>query len=180
MSDHTSAVVRKDYRVLAVEDDPHVVDVITLFLGDTFHVEAVSRKADALDRLSDQDKPKIHAVVLDLMLPNGVGVEVVRSVNLRFPSIPIIVITGQDFTQEQIIESGAQEFLPKPFAHKELVRAVSAAIARHKVRGTFAPLDQALADIKQGLADIKQGMKDDRTNQAGGISDHLRRGQNKP
>ncbi len=146
-----SWAVKRDYRILIVEDDPIIQEVAGTFLGDAFLVEIVGTQKDALERLARQDKPNVNAIVLDLMLPNGSGVEVVRGVQLRFPAIPIVVITGMEFTSEQVIESGAQEFLSKPFTAKELIRAVSSAIARHRVRWMFAPIDQELAGIKQEL-----------------------------
>jgi PAS domain S-box-containing protein len=119
-------------RILVVDDDPQVVQVCTGALqASGFAVESSlgGREAIALLR-----KKEFDLIIVDLMLPDIDGFELLRVAREHAPSAARLIITGHG-TMERAIESirvGAQGFVEKPFAPKELVGAVQEALDKRQ------------------------------------------------
>ena len=116
-------------RILVVEDDPNVADVVTRYLErDGCVVEAVGDGRLAVDRAL-ADPPDL--VVLDLMLPGLDGLEVCRRLRALAP-VPVIMLTARGDEADRVIglELGADDYLAKPFSPKELVARVHAVLRR--------------------------------------------------
>ncbi len=119
-------------RILVVEDDPDIADLIGRYLGKAgFAVELVSSGSDALRKLT-QRPPDL--MVLDLMLPQVDGLEVCRAARAdpRTAGTPIIMVTARAEESERIVglELGADDYLAKPFSPNELVARVRALLRR--------------------------------------------------
>ena len=116
-------------RVLLVDDDPTVADVVTRYLEhEGFEVEVVSDGAVALSRTL-ADLPAI--VVLDIMLPGIDGLEVCRRLRAAAP-VPVIMLTARGEEEDRVIglELGADDYLAKPFSPRELTARVKAVLRR--------------------------------------------------
>ena len=120
-------------RVLLVEDNPGDADLIGEWLAETpIEIDRVTRLADACQLLADQ---RFDVALLDLGLPDGEGLGVLRKVQETDPEVPTIVITG--LADEEIglraVRSGAQDYLIKgEFDAQLLVRAMRHAIERQQ------------------------------------------------
>jgi two-component system, OmpR family, response regulator ResD len=116
-------------RVLVVDDDPTVADVVARYLQrEGFAVEVVGDGALALE-CALTDAPAL--VVLDLMLPGMDGLEVCRQLRATAP-IPVIMLTARGDEEDRVIglELGADDYLAKPFSPRELTARVKAVLRR--------------------------------------------------
>jgi two-component system cell cycle response regulator len=123
-------------RVLLIEDNPGDVRLIEELLAEaddsSFVVEAVERLAEGLDRL--EERP-YAAVLLDLHLPDAVGLETLLQAHNRASDVPIIVLTGLDDETVglEAMHQGAQDYLIKSDLTPEiLTRSLRYAIGRHR------------------------------------------------
>ena len=116
-------------RVLVVDDDPTVAEVVTRYLEHAgFRVETVGDGLVAVDRAT-ADPPDL--VVLDLMLPGIDGLEVCRRMRALAP-VPVIMLTAKGDETDRIIglDLGADDYLTKPFSPRELTSRVKAVLRR--------------------------------------------------
>ena len=116
-------------RVLVVEDDETVADVVTRYLErEGYTVETVRDGRAALDR-SDAALPDL--VVLDIMLPGIDGLEVCRRLRSRAP-IPVVMLTARGDEEDRVLglELGADDYVAKPFSPRELTARVKAVLRR--------------------------------------------------
>jgi DNA-binding response OmpR family regulator len=116
-------------RVLIIEDDPNVAEVVTRYLErEGYQVEAVADGAVGLDRALT-DLPDL--VVLDLMLPSLGGLEVCRRLRSVAP-VPVIMLTARGEEADRIagLELGADDYVAKPFSPRELTARVKAVLRR--------------------------------------------------
>jgi DNA-binding response OmpR family regulator len=145
-------------RILVVDDDPTVADVVRRYLQrDGFAVELVEDGETALKRAL-ADPPDL--VVLDLMLPGLSGLEVCRQLRTRLP-IPVVMLTalGEESDRVLGLELGADDYVTKPFSPRELVLRVQSVLRR----STPAPVREPrlLADgalvVDVGARDARLG-----------------------
>lgn len=119
-------------RILVVEDDAILLDGLSVGLGLAgFTVDAVSNCGDAEAAIAAQN---YNAVVLDLMLPDGSGLDLLKSLRQARDETPVLLLTARDQVNERIagLDAGADDYVGKPFDLHELAARVRA-IAR---RGT--------------------------------------------
>lgn len=119
-------------RVLIVEDDPDIAQLVARYLEKAgFEPIPVASGRDALSTIRANPP---DAVVLDLMLPQLDGLEVCRAVRAdsRTAAVPIIMLTARAEESERIVglEIGADDYLAKPFSPNELVARVRALLRR--------------------------------------------------
>jgi two-component system response regulator MtrA len=120
-----------DARILLVEDDPSIREVTALGLGAAgFTVATAADGVAALDRWRT-DPPDL--VLLDVMLPRLDGLEVCRAIR-RESTVPIVMLTARGDTIDIVVglESGADDYVTKPFEMPVLVARVRAALRRHR------------------------------------------------
>jgi two-component system response regulator MtrA len=131
-----------DARILVVEDDPSIREVTALGLRAAgFEVDVASDGVAALERWRT-DSPDL--VLLDIMLPRLDGLEVCRAIR-RESTIPIVMLTARGDTIDVVVglESGADDYLKKPFEMPELVARIRAALRRrsHDVPESGPPVE---------------------------------------
>jgi DNA-binding response OmpR family regulator len=117
-------------RLLVVEDEQRIVDILKDGLESAgFIVDAVNTATGALNALSDIP---YDAAVLDLGLPDGDGLEVLKSARAHGVQIPVLVLTARDAIDHRVcgLDAGADDYLVKPFAIQELVSRVKALLRR--------------------------------------------------
>ena len=112
-------------RVLVVEDDPNIADVVGRYLEhEGFAVETFGEGREGLDRAL-RDPPDL--LILDLMLPGMDGLEICRRLRALAP-VPVIMLTARGDESDRIIglELGADDYVAKPFSPKvEMAGAVT-------------------------------------------------------
>jgi two-component system, OmpR family, response regulator CpxR len=122
--------------LLIIDDDVEFCRLISDYLeGEGFEVEAVHQAEQGVERALSQE----HAlVVLDVMLPGFNGFEALRRIRAR-SSVPVLMLTarGEDVDRIVGLEIGADDYLSKPFNHRELVARIHA-ILRRTARMTTA------------------------------------------
>ncbi|HTL48924.1 MAG TPA: PAS domain S-box protein [Verrucomicrobiae bacterium] len=132
------AVSAEKITVLAIEDDPTYVELLKKFLSPlqrpAYEIDHVSTLAQAMEVLAKGG----HDVILaDLMLPDSEGVATFEKIHEKFPSKPIIVVTGmaEDEVALEVMRKGAQDFMTKSALNtKLLARAIPYAIERKKAQ----------------------------------------------
>lgn len=117
-------------RLLIVEDDPKLAEFVARGLrAQSF---AVDLAADGREGQSLIDTYSYDLLILDLMLPHVSGTELLRRVRQSHPSLPVLVLTARDATEDKVrhFEAGADDYLTKPFDFAELVVRVKALLRR--------------------------------------------------
>jgi DNA-binding response OmpR family regulator len=116
-------------RILVVDDDPTVAEVVVKYLERDGHVvESVGDGAEALRRAL-ADPPDL--LVLDLMLPGMDGLQVCKKLRERWP-VPVIMLTalGEEIDRVVGLETGADDYVTKPFSPRELALRVQSVLRR--------------------------------------------------
>ena len=112
--------------LLLVEDDPRLADLVARLLGGERHL--VERASDGTTALEMAEAPGLDAIVLDVGLPDVSGLEVARRLRARGSTVPILMLTARDTVADRVagLDSGADDYLVKPFAIEELSARVRA------------------------------------------------------
>jgi two-component system KDP operon response regulator KdpE len=115
--------------VLVVDDEPHIVRGLKIILrSGGYTVEAAETKAEALAALASRPP---DALVLDLLLPDGQGVEICTEVR-QWSRLPILVLSAVGDEREKVraLDAGADDYVTKPFGSEELLARLRAVIRR--------------------------------------------------
>jgi two-component system OmpR family response regulator len=120
--------------LLLVEDDPRLADLVTRLLVADHHVVESAATASAALELAEADG--LDAIVLDVGLPDLSGMEVARRLRARGSRIPILMLTARDAISDRVagLDSGADDYLVKPFAVEELAARIRALGRRGRER----------------------------------------------
>ncbi len=108
-------------RVLVVDDEPSIVDVVAMTLRHHgYEVATVDTGAQALARARDW---RPHAMVLDVMLPDMDGFDVARRLSAQHAAVPILFLSARDTTSDKVrgLTTGGDDYVTKPFSLEELV-----------------------------------------------------------
>ncbi len=117
-------------RVLVVDDEPNIVDVISMALRfEGFEVEAAASGAEAIAAVGAR-RPQL--LVLDVMLPDFDGFEVARRLASAHADVPIIFLTARDSTEDIVrgLTLGGDDYVTKPFSLEELVARIRTILRR--------------------------------------------------
>jgi two-component system KDP operon response regulator KdpE len=131
-------------RVLVVDDEPQIVRALKVVLREAgFEAVPAETAAQALDAAAV--RPPVAAIV-DLVLPDGDGVEVTRRLR-EWSEMPILVLSavGEEEQKVRALEAGADDYITKPFGARELVARLQAALRR------AAPAEQEPRVSVEGL-----------------------------
>ena len=117
-------------RILIIDDDVRLRELLLRYLAEQgFNVKAVKDGAE-LDKALQLNR--YHLLVLDLMLPNEDGLAILRRLRAAGENVPVILLTARGDDVDRIIglETGADDYLPKPFNPRELVARINAVLRR--------------------------------------------------
>ncbi len=121
-------------RVLVVDDDAALAEMLTLVLrNEGFLSEIVTRGDEAMAAFRSV-RPDV--VLLDLMLPGRDGIDVCREIRAE-SGVPIVMLTARSDTLDVVVglESGADDYVAKPFKPRELIARIRARVRRFEVPG---------------------------------------------
>jgi two-component system, OmpR family, response regulator ResD len=135
--------------VVVIEDDPSICDLLQLYLSRELYLVHKAGSGSEGVALVKSVLPSL--VILDLMLPDISGFDVLKTVR-TFSNVPVIVLTARDADQDKILglELGADDYVVKPFSPQELVSRVRAVLRRSQQPGNSAARDRA-ADENERL-----------------------------
>lgn len=163
-------------RVLIVEDDEDIADVLRRSLRNEGY--EVRTSADGIEALDVAAGFFPDLVVLDLGLPRLDGVEVCR--RLRADSdVPILMLTARSETEDRVggLDSGADDYLVKPFERRELLARIRALLRRRPPRGS-ASLQIADLTLNPDTREVRRGAREiELTNREFELLEHLMRNE---
>ena len=127
--DGTQPSAQRQVRVLAVDDDPQALRYITDILTRAGYAAVATSDPADIGRIMAEDKP--HLVLLDLVLPDRDGIEVMSDVRAR-ADVPVIFLSayGHDETIARAFDMGAADYVVKPFSPTELTARIRAALRK--------------------------------------------------
>lgn len=111
-------------RILIVEDEPDLQQVLVKrLISEHYSVDAVYNGADALHYISLAD---YDCVILDIMIPKINGLEVLKTIRSQGSVMPVLLLTAKDAIEDRVmgLDSGADDYLVKPFAFDELLARI--------------------------------------------------------
>ncbi len=118
-------------RVLVVDDERQILRALRIILSDAgFEVATADTAKEALDALAVRPP---DAAIIDLILPDGNGVDICRSIR-EWSEMPVIVLSavGEEAEKVRALEAGADDYVTKPFGPDELIARLRAALRRAK------------------------------------------------
>jgi two-component system copper resistance phosphate regulon response regulator CusR len=117
-------------RLLVVEDEPKVAEAVRdVLAAEQYDVLVASTGDEGFSRATSE---RFDAIVLDVMLPRRDGLDVLTSLRDRGDTTPVLILTAKDTVDDRVLglDSGADDYLVKPFAFTELVARVRALLRR--------------------------------------------------
>ena len=141
-------------RILLVEDDRTLGDILKTELSKEFSVQWASTKAEALKLLQ---KNRFDLLILDIGLPDGTGFEIAKSI--EGPTQPhFLFLTAQNEPEVRLrgYETGAEDFIPKPFHLKEVLLRVRHVLKEH-VASSSVELPEAVIQLQSFSIHWKNG-----------------------
>ncbi len=137
--------------VLVVDDEPQILRALRVVLRQAgYRVDTAASREEALDALALRVP---DALVLDLVLPDGSGIDVCRELR-RFSAVPVIVLSavGDDRQKVQALDEGADDYVTKPFSPEELLARLRAVLRRTREGPDGTPLVRS-GDLEIDLED---------------------------
>lgn len=125
-----SAMENSGHKILVVDDDPRLRDLLRRYLGEQGFTVLVAENATAMNKLWLRER--FDLLVLDLMMPGEDGLSICRRLRGANDQTPIIMLTakGEDVDRIVGLEMGADDYLPKPFNPRELIARIHAVLRR--------------------------------------------------
>ena len=142
-------------RILVVDDEPSVRDALDRALRmDGYKVQLAADGREALDALADQPP---DAIVLDVLMPEVGGLEVCRRLRAAGDKTPVLMLTARDAVDDRVagLDAGADDYLVKPFALRELQARLRALLRRTEtarggvLRFADLELDPAAREVRR-------------------------------
>ncbi len=118
--------------ILVVDDDPHITNLLRRILAyEGYSVGIAASGNEALTRMLEHPP---DLVVLDILMPGLDGLEVARRLRAAGDQVPILMLTASDAVPERVkgFETGADDYLVKPFAPEELLARIKALLRRNQ------------------------------------------------
>ena len=122
-------------RILVVDDEPNITDLVATALRyEGFEVAVAAAGREAL-RAVETFRPQL--MVLDVMLPDLDGFEVMRRLNADGLKVPVLFLTARDATEDKVrgLTMGGDDYVTKPFSLEELIARVQAILRRSGING---------------------------------------------
>jgi two-component system response regulator RegX3 len=138
-------------KILVVDDEPTLSEVISYNLRQAGYVTVTAADADEALRIFKDEKPDL--ILLDVMLPQGSGFDVCRLIRQQGSNVPIIMLTARIAESDRVLgfELGADDYILKPFATRELIARVKALLRRSRSTSDENPVSDLLVSATLGM-----------------------------
>jgi len=137
-------------KILIVEDDPEIASMVREGLDDAGYVTTVCRDGERALRLAQASQYSLF--LLDLMIPSMDGITLCKRIREARLTAPILMLTAKDTIAEKVagLESGADDYLVKPFDFEELLARVRALLRRETVlKQSVLIIDDLVVDTRR-------------------------------
>ena len=118
------------YNILVVDDDKEIVNAIEIYLSqEGYHIIKAYDGEEALEKIKENE---IHLIILDIMMPNKDGIETLQEIR-KDKTIPVIMLSAksEDYDKISGLNTGADDYVTKPFNPLELIARVKSNIRRY-------------------------------------------------
>ena len=137
-------------KILVIEDEPDIRKTLE------YNISREGHKVLTAGSLHDAEKilqsQSLSLVLLDLMLPDGSGLDFCRKLktNSKTESIPVIILTAKDDEVDKVVgfELGADDYVTKPFSVRELILRIKAVLKRGEVKKDIVEVERQFGDLK--------------------------------
>lgn len=140
--------------LLVIDDDPEIIKLIKVYL-EIYNYEILpAHSCEEARAMLKKHRPDL--ILLDVMLPDGDGLVMCKELKTSFPEIPVIMLTAKDSVSDKVIglESGADDYVVKPFEPLELMARIKARLRQTKPRNLIVikdlSIDPASREVKKG------------------------------
>jgi two-component system OmpR family response regulator len=143
-----NSAVKPEARLLVVDDEPNIVDLLATSLRFAGFEVATARNGSEALRVAPEFRPDL--LVLDVMMPGIDGFSVVRRLRQDGMSVPVVFLTARDATEDKVtgLTLGGDDYVTKPFSLEEVVARIRAVLRRFRANEQPAPTRLAFADIE--------------------------------
>lgn len=137
--------------ILVVDDDQDILKVVKANLELHNFAVLTADSCSAAKKLFAQKRPDL--IILDIMLPDGDGVQICRDIRKSHPYLPVIMLTAKDKLSDKVIglESGADDYIVKPFETLELIARIKACLRRSRPKEEEIRIGDLSIDLKRRL-----------------------------
>jgi DNA-binding response OmpR family regulator len=137
-------------QLLVVDDDPDILRVLKANLELYGFAPIMAGSWTMAQELLNTVLPEL--IILDLTLPDGDGMEICRQLKDLYPKIPIIMLTAKDRVSDKVmgLESGADDYIVKPFETLELIARIKACLRRNEPREKKIAIGDLIVDLMAG------------------------------
>ncbi|MGQ0632438.1 MAG: response regulator transcription factor [Sporichthyaceae bacterium] len=134
-------------RVLVVDDEPSLTDLLSMALR--YEGWDIKTAADGAGALREAREFRPDAVVLDVMLPDIDGLELLRRLRANTPDIPVLFLTAKDAVEDRIagLTAGGDDYVTKPFSLEEVVARLRGLIRRTRVAAARDEAQLVVGDL---------------------------------
>jgi two-component system OmpR family response regulator len=154
MSEHNGEAVR----VLVVDDEPNIVDVISMALR--FEGFTVASAASGAEAIAAVGEFRPHLLLLDIMLPDMEGFDVARRLADEGTGLPIVFLTARDATEDKVrgLTLGGDDYVTKPFSLEELIARIRTILRRAGLAtGESSRLEFADLELDEDTREVSRG-----------------------
>jgi DNA-binding response OmpR family regulator len=140
-----------EYRILAVDDDSDILKVLKANLELNGYAVDTAENWEEAKVIIPRSQPDL--IILDIMLPDRDGIDICRHIRKEFPRIPVILLTAKDKISDKVLglESGADDYVVKPFEALELLARIKACLRR-----SHSPDSEVKVNIKNITIDFRK------------------------
>lgn len=136
--------------ILVIEDEPDIRRTLEYNIArEGFNVFTASSISEAEEAIKSHS---INLVLLDLMLPDGSGLELCKKIksNPKTEYVPVLILTAKDDEVDKVVgfELGADDYVTKPFSVRELILRIKAVLKRGQVKKDFVEVVRQFGDLK--------------------------------
>src|ERR1039458_8892382 len=138
-------------RLLVVEDEPNILELLSASLRYAgFDVLTATGGTEAVQALQAPQRHRRDLIVLDVMLPDMDGFDVVRRLRGGGARIPVVFLTARDATEDKIrgLTLGGDDYVPKPFSLEEVIARIRAVLRRTRGDGVEPTPRLTFADLE--------------------------------
>jgi DNA-binding response OmpR family regulator len=149
-------------RVLIVDDDPDILEIVrSSCVRESIEVVTAQTAEDFWDAI-ERDTPDV--LVLDIMLPDASGLDMIKEIRRRYRALPVIFLTARKADIDMILglELGADDYVTKPFNPRALIARIKAVSRRVKPSSDSVKVGHAIIDMKS-YSISRDGIKEELT-----------------